>query len=499
MKILSVELENLNSLVGKTKIDFTNPIFTSSGIFAIVGPTGSGKTTILDAICLALYGRTPRLKSISQSENEIMSRGTGFCSAEVVFETNKNETFLCSWYQQRANKKPDGNFQKPKHEIAEPADNGTTGNETTWKPLETKLSKVTQIVEEKTGMNFDRFTRSMLLAQGDFDKFLQSDAKDRSEILEQITGTEIYGEISKKVHERNKDEQNKRQLIETELRGIAVPDFEGIEEKRTARNQLTSAIETGQKRYRKLTQILQRFERIAQLEEEARKLEESWQTFCQSETDFQPKAKQLAMAMKALEVEPKFNILETHRKNLATEKANWDVITKSLPSANETIILSREEERRDLEELNVAQQKRDTGSETLRRVRELDTKIAGFDETLKAVQKQLDQLETNRNVHRKNINKFAKQLDKLLQNKTLESLAQTLEEQEKNTEKLLTGQNLSGLAQKQTEILQQTQYWQHLRTAVIHLEKTETEKSDLLERIKTSETIIQEAETNREL
>ncbi|MDR0704459.1 MAG: AAA family ATPase [Planctomycetaceae bacterium] len=496
MKILSIELENLNSLVGKTKIDFTDPIFTSSGIFAIVGPTGSGKTTILDAICLALYGRTPRLKSISQSENEIMSRGTGFCSAEVVFETNKNGIFLCSWYQQRANKKPDGNFQKPKHEIAEPvaesADNGTT-----WKPLETKLSKVAQMVEEKTGMNFDRFTRSMLLAQGDFDKFLQSDAKERSEILEQITGTEIYGDVSKKVHERNKEEQNKRQLIETELRGITVPDFEGIEEKRTVRNQLTLAVEAGQKRFHKLTQILQRFERIARLEEETRKLEETWQTFCQSETDFQPKLKQLVMAMKALEAEPKFNILETYRKNLETEKINWNTITDALPPANETLMSSREEECRASEELNIAQQKRETGLETLRRVRELDTKISGFDETIKTVQKQRDQLETDRNIHQKNINKFEKQLAQLLKNKTLELIAQTLEEQEKNAEKLLTGQNLSGLAQQQTEILKQIQNWQHLRTAVIHLKIFETEKSDLLERMKRSETIIQEAETNR--
>jgi exonuclease SbcC len=160
----------------------------------------------------------------------------------------------------------------------------------------------------------------------------------------------------------------------------------------------------------------------------------------------------------------------------------------------------REEERHALEELNVSQQKREIGLETLRRVREFDTKIDGFDETLKTVQKQLDQLETNRNIHRKNINKFEKQLVKLLQNKTLESLAQTLDEQEKNTEKLLlTGQKFSDLAQKQTEILQQIQNWQYLRTAVIHLESMEIEKSDLLERFDILETTIQEAETKRRI
>ncbi|MDR1963333.1 MAG: AAA family ATPase [Planctomycetaceae bacterium] len=493
MKILSVELENLNSLVGKTKIDFTNPMFTTSGIFAIVGPTGSGKTTILDAICLALYGRTPRLKSISQSENEIMSRGTGFCSAEVVFETNKNGTFLCSWYQQRAGKKPDGNLQKPKHEISEPA-----GNETAWKPLETKISKVSQIVEEKTGMNFDRFTRSMLLAQGDFDKFLQSDAKDRSEILEQITDTKIYSDISIKVHERNREEENKLRLIEAELRGMSAPNFEEIEEKRVTRNQLKLTIETGQQRLRELTQILQRFERIARLEIEAQKLEEAWKTFRQSESDFQPKAEQLARAMKALELEPMFNTLSAHRKNLETETAAWNKIIKSLPQANEKLMQTREAERRTSEDLNISQQNCETVAETIRRVRELDTKINGFNETLQTAKQQIDKTETDRNIHRKNETKYKKQLDTLLQDQTLELLGQTLEEQEKNTEKILAGKNLSDLAKKQAEILQQIQSWQNLRSALTSLEKIETEKTELQTQTETTEKIIQDAETNRQ-
>ncbi|MDR0335534.1 MAG: hypothetical protein LBI18_00405, partial [Planctomycetaceae bacterium] len=493
MKILSVELENLNSLVGKTKIDFTNPMFTSSGIFAIVGPTGSGKTTILDAICLALFGRTPRLKSITQTENEIMSCGTGFCSAEVVFETNKNGTFLCSWYQQRANKKPDGNFQKPKHEIAEPVDNGTV-----WRPLETKLSKVPQIVEEKTGMNFDRFTRSMLLAQGDFDKFLQSDAKNRSEILEQITGTEIYGEISMKVHARNREEQNKLQLIETEIRGITIDDIETIEEKRVTRNQLKQTIEEGEKRLRQLTQIRQRFEQIAQLEIDAQKLEDAWNIFIETEATFQPKAKQLEWAIKALELEPIFNTLETHRNDFETKNLEWNEITQKIPLVNEKLTQILESERIAKDELNVAQQKRETHSETIRRVRELDTKINGFEETLKIAKQQIDQLETNRKTYKKNITKFEQQFAALLPDKTLESLTQTLKEQEKNTEQLLTGNKLSDLAQKQTEILKQIQNRQPLQTCIIHLKKIETEKSELLARIQIAETTIREAESKRQ-
>ena len=86
MKILKLRFKNLNSLYGEFTIDFTSSEYVSNGIFAITGTTGAGKSTILDAICLALYARTPRLKSITKNTNEIMSRQTGECFAEVIFQ-----------------------------------------------------------------------------------------------------------------------------------------------------------------------------------------------------------------------------------------------------------------------------------------------------------------------------------------------------------------------------------------------------------------------------
>ena len=189
MKILNLRFKNLNSLVGEWSIDFTTPEYVSSGIFAITGPTGAGKSTILDAICLALYGRTPRLKSISKSGNEIMSRQTGECFSEVTFATRAGE-FRCHWSQHRARKKANANLIDSKHELS----NAINGN-----ILETKKRDVATAVEEKTGMDFDRFTRSMLLAQGGFAAFLQALPDDRAPILEQITGTEIDSEISKRI------------------------------------------------------------------------------------------------------------------------------------------------------------------------------------------------------------------------------------------------------------------------------------------------------------
>lgn len=210
MKILSVHFKNLNSLAGEWTIDFTHPSYADSGIFAITGPTGAGKSTILDAICIALYGETPRLGALTQSNNDVMTRGTSECSAEVQFATNRGK-FRVTWQQRRARKKSDGQLQPPKHELAN-ADTGAI--------LASKLSEVRRLVDEITGMDFNRFTRSMLLAQGRFAVFLQSEPKDRAPILEQITGTEQYSTISIAVYERCKTVNEELKRLKTELEGI---------------------------------------------------------------------------------------------------------------------------------------------------------------------------------------------------------------------------------------------------------------------------------------
>ena len=219
MKILELRFKNLNSLYGEWCIDFTHPDYEANGLFAITGATGSGKTTILDALCLALYGQTPRLDRINQSQNEVMSRQTGECFSEVHFETAKG-TFRAHWHQQRARKKTGGALQAPKREIAD--EQGTV--------LATRLREVQEKIDDVMGMGFDRFTRSILLAQGSFDSFLKANADERSPLLEQITGTEIYSEISKLVHQRNSAENQTLNELKAGLDGIQLLDKEALEQ-----------------------------------------------------------------------------------------------------------------------------------------------------------------------------------------------------------------------------------------------------------------------------
>ncbi len=410
MRILELRWKNLNSLYGQWIIDFTAPEYAADGIFVLTGPTGAGKSTILDAICLALYGATPRLGKITKNSNEIMSRQTGECYAEVVFESHAKR-FRCHWEQRRARKKPDGKLQEQEHQIADAE---------TGKIIESKKSKVVDVIEEKTGMDFDRFTRSILLAQGGFDTFLKADAEQKSRILEQITGTEIYSEISRQVHERNRDEQEKLKILLAETAGITV--LSPKEEEEIAQK-LEENVRDETKITHESTEINKAIiwiNTIENLQKELHALGEDAAKMRTTTEAFAPQRLALEWADKAASLDAVYAILAALRKQQAEDQKSLEKSTSALPelkarTANQSKILDT------MEQGTLAKKEAQRATAPLRQeIRTLDQALAGQKKTVAeysaACKRQTIKINTNKE------NLQEKQYKRADTQKTLESI-----------------------------------------------------------------------------
>jgi len=195
MKILQIKFKNINSLKGEHHIDFESEPLKSNALFAITGPTGSGKSTLLDVICLALFNRVPRMGKLSKGEiarsGSVITRHQKQAFAQVTYQS-KSGKFLSHWDIQynRNNNLNDYEMQLK----------NLTSNE----EMDLKKSEVPPKNEELIGLSYEQFIKSILLAQGEFSKFLKASDNDRKQILEQITGTEIYRKIGILAYEKAK-------------------------------------------------------------------------------------------------------------------------------------------------------------------------------------------------------------------------------------------------------------------------------------------------------
>jgi len=308
VKILFLEFNNLNSLKGKHTIDFTQAPFDGTGLFAITGATGAGKTTLLDAICLALYHRTPRLGVISQSYNPIMTRHTASCGAKVTFEVQGQE-YTASWSQSRAHGKVDGNLQLPKAYLSK----GQT-------VVVDQISKKLQEVERITGLDFERFTRSMLLAQGGFAAFLEAKESERAELLERMTGTDIYARISQAVFERHREEMRqleKQRALLGNVDVLADSERQAHEQELSELAPHIANITTERKQVR---QGLEWYQQVAEAETELKNAQQALAKARQAQADEAPNAQALAQHQAATKLEPVYQQHTDAHNTFATLK-----------------------------------------------------------------------------------------------------------------------------------------------------------------------------------
>jgi exonuclease SbcC len=225
MKILAIRLKNLASLAGPFEIDFTAEPLASAGLFAITGPTGAGKSTLLDALCLALFGAVPRLNNtgrdakVPDADGEIgtgdprtlLRRGTGEGYAEVDFVGVDGRRYRARWEANRAREKAGGKLQASRQSLRDLDQDQLLASQ--------KGEYKTQL-EAALGLNFEQFTRAVLLAQSEFSAFLKADDNDRSELLEKLTDTALYTRLGRRAFDKTKEAREAHKLLQDQASGV---------------------------------------------------------------------------------------------------------------------------------------------------------------------------------------------------------------------------------------------------------------------------------------
>ena len=212
MKILSLYFKNINSLEGESRIYFDREPIVDGGVFAITGPNGSGKSSVLDAITLGLYGETFRF---DRPAEHVMTKETSESFSEVDFALGTDQ-YRASWHVKRQDGLIEGALLTPEMKLSH-----LNGPE---QLLEESPQKVRDKMAELTGMDFHKFTKSMVLAQGDFAAFLNALDSERMDILEKISGSDIYVDYKEKAEEKYAQAQIRLQQLEQDLTATPVMD-----------------------------------------------------------------------------------------------------------------------------------------------------------------------------------------------------------------------------------------------------------------------------------
>ena len=256
MRFKRLYIENIGSIESKT-IDFTANPLGSASLFLISGPTGSGKSIILDAVCLALYGKAVRLEKVSNRESyidiefncaadgsislsdprQLVRRGTTSACAELVFDGNDGREYTASWNATRGKKK-NLNTRLTTSRHIKSADGSIDCN---------KENECNDCIASANvvGLKFDEFCRTTLLAQGEFTKFLDSDTKEKANILEKVTGTEKFSKIGELINIKFKAIQESARDL---LRNINDEDKQPMkDEERQAQVEEEKELETNRK------------------------------------------------------------------------------------------------------------------------------------------------------------------------------------------------------------------------------------------------------------
>ncbi|MBH0058837.1 AAA family ATPase [Pseudoalteromonas sp. SWXJZ94C] len=394
MKITAVRIHNLASIVD-AEIDFTQAPLKDAGLFAITGDTGAGKSTFLDAICLALYTKTARLRgdkgnliefngdSIKLNDaRNLLRRGTWEGYAEVDFLGQDKLLYRARYTIARTHKKVTGKLKTPEHTLV------TLPDET----LIADKSQTIKEVESKIGLNFEQFSRAVLLAQHEFAAFLKATGDERAQLLECLTGTDKFSRIGQRVFERNKEIKDKFELLKASLASYTLLSEDELIEKQVTLEELKELIQITKKSLTSTEQDLNWHKQANTLEQALKQAQQNQQNANSELEAIAKQSEQAKQAQNTLEIKDNRNRF----KSLTAQNNELDTQISNLKSIDHTLLITEHANtlKKQQSELQTAKEQKQTAEPIIAKARELDSNIALQTQTVKGTESQINKEQT---------------------------------------------------------------------------------------------------------
>lgn len=333
MKPIRLEVKGLNSFIDKQVVEFDK--LTERGLFGIFGPTGSGKSTILDGITLALYGDIAR-----KSSNYINTNCDGvYVSYEFQITGNEVKRYRVDREFKRDNKS--GGIRNKSSKIIDI----TGGVENV---LEEKAKAVTSKCEEIIGLKLDDFMRTVVLPQGKFSEFLKLEGKERRNMLERLFNLRKYGDdLSSKLSFEIRKEKDKMNVLEGQLKGYEGISEEALKAKEEEIKEINLSIKSKEELLNKIKKEFEEAEKVWNTQKELydKRIEE--ESLVSRSEEIKSFKERVEISNKADKVIVFINNLEDILKEINKEDLKFSELNKKL----EELINLREENKLKFEEV----------------------------------------------------------------------------------------------------------------------------------------------------
>ncbi|WAR45388.1 SbcC/MukB-like Walker B domain-containing protein [Methylomonas rapida] len=296
MRILNIYFKNINSLEGEGRVAFDQGPIADSGVFAITGPNGSGKTSILDVITLGLYGETFRFDKPAE---HVMTKQTDECFAQVEFAL-ANEKFRSSWEVKNTDSAAP---VFPKMTLLRLGEQQELLAETP--------NQVRTRIAELTGMDFHRFSKSIVLPQGDFAAFLNALDSERMDILEKISGTDLYADYRQKAEQQFTQAQTRLSQVQQDIATIPFMSQEALAAATQDLQDFKEQAEEFKQQRQQVQQQLATLQNIATLEKQQQQLRFKRQDLIEAIARHQVDLERIANGQDALQYRGEINLLDS--------------------------------------------------------------------------------------------------------------------------------------------------------------------------------------------